>query len=136
MTIDTSPDIEIAVEPALDALEDRDAVAAASTFATNGQVVDPQSPEREYRAQELGRAALEWALTNPVTERALTNRRCLEHEETCVLAVESRSDRSDGSPRKTTTASVVEIGDEGITNWGTYPLPSRTAGTDNERRYT
>lgn len=120
MTIDTSLDIETPVETALNALENRDAVAAASMFAMNGRLVDSQFPKREYRGQESIREALGWALTNLVAEPTFTIRHCLEHEETCALEVETRANRSDGSSVKTTKAFIVEIGDEGITHWRTY----------------
>lgn len=134
MTTDTSPNTENPVETALDALETWDAVAAAGTFAMDGRLVDPQYPEREYRGRESIREALEWALTNCVTEPTFTIRHRLEHEGTCALEVETRCDWDEGSS-VTKMAFVVEIGDGDITHWRTYlPFepPERTTSEVEE----
>lgn len=119
------------VETALQALEKRDAVAAASAFAVDGRFVDPQFPEAEYRGQERVRQALEWALTNLLRQPEFEIRHFLEAEGTCALEVEARHAGGDDGPDAGTVgadagtvgarkAYFVDVADDGITCWRTY----------------
>lgn len=138
MTVDEDPISCEPVETALQALEKRDAVAAASAFAVDGRFVDPQFPETEYRGQERVREALEWALTNLVRQPEFEIRHFLEAEGTYALEVEARHAGGDDGPDAGTVgpdagtvgaeagtigtrkAYFVDVADDGITCWRTY----------------
>lgn len=137
MTVDEDPISCEPVETALEALEKRDAVAAASAFAADGRFVDPQFPEAEYRGQERVREALEWALTNLSRQPEFEIRHFLEREGTCALEVEARHVGADDGPVgaddgtvRSRKAYFVEVGDDGITRWRTY-LPYAPDGASH-----
>lgn len=120
MTAHENPTSCDPIQTALRALEKRDAVAAASAFAADGRLVDPQFPEGEYRGQEQVRTALEWALTNLVRQPEFEIRHFLEQEGTCALEVEAREVGSDDPAVRSRKAYFVEVGDDGITRWRSY----------------
>lgn len=120
MTSDGTPITCDPIETVLQALEQQDAVAAASAFAPDGRLVDPQFPAPTYRGRERVREALEWSLTNLAAKPAFEIRHLLEDDGTCALEVESRRAGSGAASGRSRKAFFVEVGDDGITHWRTY----------------
>lgn len=132
MTVDENPISCEPIETAMRALEKRDAVAAASTFAADGRLIDPQFPETEYRGQERIREALEWALTNLERQPEFEIRHFLEHGGTCAFEVEARQVGPDDPTGRARKAYFVDVGDDGIDRWRTYlsDAPDESSRTD------
>lgn len=124
MTTDQDATTRERVETALKALEKRDAVAAASTFAEDGEFVHPQYPDSRYTGRETIRRALEWALANVVDHPRFTIRYFLARGGTCAVEVETRYVAKDGTDVEYPQVFLVEVGEEGITRWRSYlPFP-------------
>lgn len=132
MPFDGTPITSDPIETVLQALEQRDAVAAASAFAPDGRLVDPQFPASEYRGRERVRAALEWSLTNLAAQPGFEIRLFLEVAGTCELEVESR--RAGGAVRP--FAEGVRRRARGRRNLALAdrPLPHARRGVPDRRR--
>lgn len=124
MTTDQDATARERVETALNALEKRDAVAAASTFAEDGEFVHPLYPATRYSGRETIRGALEWALANVADHPRFTIRYFLARGGTCAVEVETRCVAKDGREVELPQVFLVEVGEEGIAHWRTYlPFP-------------
>lgn len=124
MTTDANHSTRDRINTALQAFENRDAVAAASTYVEDGVFIDPHYPEPEYHGRETIREAFEWALTNLVDQPGFTVRNVVREGDTCAVEVDTHHVAKDGSVQEFPQIFIVEGSQAGITRWRTYlPFP-------------
>lgn len=108
------------VTTALRALEKRDAAAAASTFAADGVLVDPQYPQSEYHGRETVRRAFERGLADVAERPQFAVRRFLAAAGICAVEVDTDHATRADSDGEASQVFVVDVTDEGIARWRTY----------------
>lgn len=120
MTTEKNRSTRDLIETTLLALENKDAVAAASTYAEDGVFIDPRYPESEYSGRETILRAFEWALTNFMEQPGFRVRTVVVEGDTCAVEVDTHHVATDGSEWEFPQVFVVDGGPGGISRWRTY----------------